>query len=258
MPARTWSCLIPGHPFLLLIALLTITASSLRAQEIDFKSSPSRARLLELFSSEGCSSCPPAEAWVSRLKDDPGLWTDLFPVVFHVDYWDNLGWPDRFARPAFTQRQQDYAARLGQESVYTPEFIANGHEWRGWFHGEPLPAASTATSGELAVSTKGNGGAFSAIYSPARPNSTYTFNLALLGFNVMTDVQRGENGGRRLQHDFVVLAFASKPLPSDDKGHYAATLDLASATGDAPGAVIAWVTGADGSLVQIAGGWLKK
>src|SRR5271170_5592196 len=131
------------------MTLLASTTMPIFADEIVFRNSGTNATLVELYSSEGCSSCPPAEAWMSKLKASPNLWNDLFPVVFHVDYWDGLGWPDRFARPAYTQRQRNYAARLGQDSVYTPEFITNGREWRGWFHGDRLPPAQDATSGDL-------------------------------------------------------------------------------------------------------------
>lgn len=71
-----------------------------------FTSAPARVTLLELYSSEGCSSCPLADAWVNSLQAGPGLWTQLVPVVFHVDYWDYIGWKDRFATPAFTDRQR--------------------------------------------------------------------------------------------------------------------------------------------------------
>jgi len=65
----------------------------------DFTSTARQVNLVELFTSEGCSSCPPAEGWFSKLKQEPGLWTDFVPVAFHVDYWDTIGWTDRFASP---------------------------------------------------------------------------------------------------------------------------------------------------------------
>ncbi|MDB4793761.1 DUF1223 domain-containing protein, partial [Methylacidiphilales bacterium] len=88
------------------------TTMPLRAQDVVFKSNIPTASLIELYSSEGCSSCPPAEAWVNDLKSAPELWKSIFPVVFHVDYWDGLGWPDRFSRADYTQRQRNYAAQL--------------------------------------------------------------------------------------------------------------------------------------------------
>jgi hypothetical protein len=242
------------------MTLLSTTASPLLAQDIVFKGNGSKATLVELFSSEGCSSCPPAEAWVSKLKDSPRLWNDLFPVVFHVDYWDGLGWPDRFASPDYTQRQRTYAARLGQDSVYTPEFVTNGREWRGWFHGEALPSTQAGTSGALTVSSSGNGKKISVAYAPVSADSApaYTVNVALLGANVISDVGGGENGGRQLQHDFVVLGFASQPLAGKDQKLESGDIALTSSIDTPAAAVIAWISTEDGSLVQIAGGWLRS
>src|ERR1700676_1589940 len=97
--------------------------------EISFESKPARTHLLELFTSEGCSSCPPAEAWLGKLKSDDRLWKDFVPIAFHVDYWDGLGWKDRFAQPEWTRRQNSYAVRWGGSSVYTPGFVLDGREW---------------------------------------------------------------------------------------------------------------------------------
>src|SRR5258707_11357310 len=76
-----------------------------------FESGRTKTHLIELFTSEGCSSCPPAEAWVSKLKDEPRLWRDFVPLAFHVDYWDRLGWRDPFAAKQWTARQYDYSSR---------------------------------------------------------------------------------------------------------------------------------------------------
>src|SRR5262249_10561477 len=91
-----------------------------------FESGEKQSSLIELFTSEGCSSCPPAEKWMSALKSSQDLWKRTVPIVFHVDYWDHLGWRDRFAKPEFTSRQQHYAATWGGDSVYTPSFVVNG------------------------------------------------------------------------------------------------------------------------------------
>ena len=247
---------------ILKLTVITILVSAgtipLHSQDIVFKNSGARATLVELYSSEGCSSCPPAEAWISNLKTSPSLWTKIFPVAFHVDYWDGLGWPDRFAKPAYTQRQRNYAAQLGQDSVYTPEFVTSGREWRGWFHGEQSLPAPTATSGELSLDIKDGGKTVSASYLPASQvgSPAYTVNIALLGVNVLSDVKSGENGGRQLQHDFVVLDFKSKPMISG-QSFESGRVDLKPSTDDPPGAVVAWVSDTNGSIVQVAGGWLK-
>ena len=227
------------------------------AQAVVFKSHGGQATLVELYSSEGCSSCPPAEAWISNLKTAPGLFTSIFPVVFHVDYWDGLGWPDRFARPAYTERQRQYAARLGQDSVYTPEFVASGREWRGWFDGDRRPPSAGHTDGDLSVNVEDGGAKVSAEFTPSVDSSgrRYVMNIALLGVGIESDVKSGENGGRQLRHDFVVLDFKSQPLTKAG-GFKSGTVELAPSSGDSPGALVAWVSADDGSIVQVAGGWL--
>ncbi|MFN2476505.1 MAG: DUF1223 domain-containing protein, partial [Chthoniobacterales bacterium] len=107
----------PLLSFALLAAAALAPASDARAADKMFESGPNKTRLLELFTSEGCSSCPPAEAWLSQLKDDARLWHDFVPLAFHVDYWDRLGWRDPFASKAWTARQYDYSARWKNGSV---------------------------------------------------------------------------------------------------------------------------------------------
>ena len=244
--------------FLLFLAL-GATGLPLAAQDLVLKSGDTPSSLVELYSSEGCSSCPPAEEWLNDLRNAPGLWKTIFPVAFHVDYWDGLGWPDRFARADYTQRQRDYASRLGQDSVYTPEFVLNGLEWRrDWLGGQAIPDRGPVKSGSLVVTIDAK--KLTASYTPAAATadaSKLTINVALLGFNLVTDVKRGENGGRTLKHDFVVLGFQSRSMVADGRGSSAVgPLDLKSTTDDAPGAVVVWVSRPDGSIVQVVGGWL--
>ena len=119
------------------------------AEPRHFTSGENRVHLLELYSSEGCSSCPPAEEWLGALREAPGLWRDFIPIVFPVDYWDHLGWRDRYGRKAYTTRQYAYATQWRSNNVYTPEFVLDGVEWRSAERG-PLPAA-TAHTGVLTV-----------------------------------------------------------------------------------------------------------
>src|SRR5256886_7314986 len=127
---------------------------------------------VELFTSEGCSSCPPADAWISQLKESPDLWKKIVPVVFHVDYWDNLGWRDRFAKPEFTERQRRYVAACRGDSVYTPGFVVNGREWRDWVCNRALwrerPAKTRNLRAILSDETDVTA-AFSRTTSPATP-----------------------------------------------------------------------------------------
>src|SRR6188472_2378721 len=118
-----------------------------RGGEATIESGKTRTHLIELFTSEGCSSCPPAEAWLSKLKDEPRLWRDFVPMAFHVDYWDRLGWRDPFATKEWTARQYDYSARWRSTTVYTPGFVLDGREWRN----SALPSASNDKPGVLMI-----------------------------------------------------------------------------------------------------------
>src|SRR5205823_9928722 len=100
------------------------------ADNVVFESGPKKIQLLELFTSEGCSSCPPAEASLGRLVNDPRLWHEFVPVAFPVDYWDRLGRKHPLASVEWTKRQRLYAANWNAETVYTPAFVLNGREWR--------------------------------------------------------------------------------------------------------------------------------
>jgi hypothetical protein len=97
-----------------LIAPLAVVAGPL-----EFESSAARVSLLELYTSEGCSSCPPADRFVNGLKSDRRLWREVVPVAFHVDYWDYIGWQDRFASPQYSERQRSYARSGYVKGVYT-------------------------------------------------------------------------------------------------------------------------------------------
>jgi len=242
----------------MLFAQILIGRADAQSPEITFSNSAAKASLIELYTSEGCSSCPPAEAWLGGLKSSPKLWTEIFPLNFHVDYWDGLGWPDRFASPGYTQRQRDYASSLGQDSVYTPEFVVDGAEFRGWFHGEPLPHAA-AKAGQLKIAFAG--GKFSGSYVPADGGSArgLSLNIAILGEGLVSDVKAGENDGRQLKHDFIVLGFTTTPLAAaGGSAMQAGPVAIKSATGDSPAAVVGWVSGSDGSILQIAGGWMSS
>ena len=218
------------------------------------QSGPARASLLELYTSEGCSSCPPAEAWLSKLRDDPRLWKEIVPIAFHVDYWDNLGWKDRFASAAYTSRQREYAARWSSGSVYTPGFVLDGREWRGWFSQQGLTSQKTA-AGVLSINVPAAGRAATVTYRSAGQSTGAAREvcLAVLGFDVKSDVKAGENRGRALAHDFVALSYEKKPLLEKS-----AEFRLpAKPAGVGRLALAAWVVEpGKGEPEQAVGGWL--
>ncbi|MGI8437156.1 MAG: DUF1223 domain-containing protein [Chthoniobacterales bacterium] len=237
----------------LLLALAFATPLPAQTNETTFTSKSTRTHLLELYTSEGCSSCPPAEAWFSQLKDAPGLWQNFVPLAYHVDYWDRLGWRDPFASKAWTARQYAYSALWKSGSVYTPGFVLDGKEERD----REIPSASNEKAGILKVSLRGSDRA-QVSYEPANAaGRSFTVHVAKLGFGLKIKVKAGENKGRDLSHDFVVLGQTDVPLTS-------ASAEVRIPANDAPTAsptrtaLAVWVTEV-GRLepLQATGGWLR-
>jgi hypothetical protein len=161
--------------------------------------------VVELFTSEGCSSCPPADALLGELAQRP----DVVPLAFHVDYWDYIGWKDPYASPASTQRQHDYAAALGLHMVYTPQMIVDGRtDVVGSERGDVETAIGRAAARpKLAVSIeKDAGGGYRVVIPPAAPpaGGPATVWLALFDSARETSVKQGENGGRTLKEYNIV------------------------------------------------------
>ena len=167
--------------------------------------------LVELFTSEGCSSCPPADALLMRLgRTQPVREADVIVLEEHVDYWDRLGWKDPFSSEAATTRQGEYGDALGGRQVYTPQMVVDGHaEFVGNSEGEALRAvraAGAAHKPAVHLSWADNG--MLAIHVEALTNATRGDTprviLAVAENMLHSDVKRGENAGRALEHDGVV------------------------------------------------------
>lgn len=217
--------------------------------EISFESKPARTHLIELFTSEGCSSCPPAETWLGKLQSDPRLWIDFVPIAFHVTYWDNAAWRDPFASKEWTSRQYAYSALWKSSSVYTPAFVLDGREWLK----REIQITAGEPSGVLKIVVT-NGEKAAVTFSPAAKDARqYETHVAQLGFGLQSNVKGGENGGRNLVHDFVVLSMATTRLSGSP-----ATLPLTKTAAGSRRGLAAWVT-EPGSLepIQATGGWLQ-
>jgi len=244
-----------------LAALLISTARLLSADSFQFQSDATQTSLVEHYTSEGCSSCPPAEAWLSRLKGSPKIWKNFVPVAFHVDYWDRLGWKDSFAAKAYSERQRDYAGQWRSDSVYTPGFVLDGKEWRGWFSHAELRPSRSGPVGVLTARSE-DGKQWRLRFQPAGKSAStaYDFDAALLGFDLISDVRAGENHGRKLEHDFVVLALASTASRRDGEA-FQAVLSVNSKLGASAKrlAIAAWVTPSRSlQPLQAVGGWLSS
>lgn len=242
---------------LLLILLLACWKSSIAETSQSFRSGPKQVHLLELYTSQGCSSCPPAEKWLSRMMDSDDLWKRIIPVNFHVDYWDNLGWPDRYASSKYTQRQYIYKALGNTNVVATPGFVINGQGWSGWFYGHKLPRLTSPNVGELSLEIKDK--AFTAKFdSPRFTNKQLTLNIVQLGFGLFDQIKRGENEGKLLRQDFVVLSFQQLPF-TQSKTKFSVNSKLVKLTNSSPiSGVAAWITADNNPTpIQSVGGYLK-
>ncbi len=172
-----------------------IIATALTA--IALASAPARAGgpatgVVELFTSQGCSSCPPADATLSKVIDQGGF----VALAWHVDYWDYLGWRDTFSSPAATARQADYAAHIGDGS-YTPEFVVNGTKGSsnsGVIASSSLPVSVSVSGGEAHVGA-GQG----------------TANVYLVNFeqSATVPIARGENAGHSITYRHIVTSMKS-------------------------------------------------
>jgi hypothetical protein len=173
--------------------------------------------VVELYTSEGCSSCPPAEKWLNSLKGKTAPNSSANPAViqaFHVNYWDYIGWTDRFATAAHTNRQRQISAWNKQNGIYTPQMVLNGADWRGW-GGVGSFSAAVPVSKILATSTinlmQTGADHFEAVVSPVpgavSPNGTWAAYWTITEHGHVTKVKTGENSGETLKHDFVVRQY---------------------------------------------------
>jgi hypothetical protein len=202
--------------------------------------------VVELFTSEGCSSCPAADdvlADLSRSPRSPAAGGLVFTLAFHVDYWDDLGWPDRFASPELTARQRGYARAFGLRGMYTPQMVVGGTEQ---FTGSDRDSADAAIARALAHpapvhltlrAKKIVPGSFAVDWTATGVPAGEQLSLALVETATSTAVRAGENAGRTLHHANVVRALVSLPL-SGPSG--TATLALPAGKTMGPGAVVAF------------------
>ena len=243
-------------PVLLLFFFLAISIQ-IESHAIDrnFSSGDNKVRLVELYTSEGCSSCPPAEQWMNRLKDDSRLWKHFVPVAFHVDYWDYIGWKDPFANSDYGLRQRKYKQQGNIRTVYTPGIIIDGKEWRNWHYRRNVPL-SDKTVGNLDVVVRGND--LSAEFSPVdKQVQDWELNVAVLGFNLSSHVSAGENSGRKLEHEFVVLSHERKL--SDERSWQVKLPDVKNKASVMRTGLAVWVNKkGQQTPVQATGGWLSE
>jgi hypothetical protein len=172
--------------------------------------------VVELFTSDGCSSCPPADEALEALADAGDA--RIYPLAFHVDYWDELGWKDRFASPAFTMRQQAYAHVLGVRGLYTPQMIVNGAEEligsdRARAQVTLSHALERAATLRVSIHSRDAGPRGALVdYEVSEAPPGAVLNVAVVERRVTTSVRAGENAGKTLRHTNVVRGLVTVPL----------------------------------------------
>jgi len=250
---------LPGFRQFLLILLIAFSAIA-KGDERMIQSSDPAPTVIELYTSQGCSSCPPAENWINRFTNHPELWSSLIPINFHVDYWDYLGWKDPFALPDFSLRQRSYRRSGLARNVATPGFVVNGEGWNGWFYGRNLTDSGARMQGELSALINGDSVSvqFKNVDSQGESAKAPSLHLARLGFGIQTTVKRGENAGKVLQHDFVVTGYSHHRM-NQEEGRWTVHTQLPQArSGNAKReAIVIWVqNNAQPTPIQIAADWL--
>ena len=206
---------------LALVSLQTLAAGG----SCEAHSSATRVSVLELYTSEGCNSCPPADRWVSALPARGFTSDRVIALAFHVDYWDQLGWPDRMAKAQFSARQRMQAERNRANVVYTPQLLLNGADYRqssadSGFGDRVnelnrLPAAADLFLRQRPASSAVEVELDMRLLQTARGVAqTY---VAITENRLQSAIKAGENQGKLLQHDFVVRELIG-PLTADGAG----------------------------------------
>ena len=187
--------------------------------------------VIELFTSQGCSSCPPADRLMAKtISDATRKQQKILALSFHVDYWNRLGWTDPFSNAAFTQRQNDYVSSLKLEGAYTPQMIVNGsNEFVGSDENALSSSLRKALSEKAEVSfsklnsVQENDGSVKLSYSLEGNYAGCDIRFAMLSLKESTSVQRGENGGHTLVNENVVRQFISKKATASGEIAFAAS-----------------------------------
>jgi hypothetical protein len=209
------------------------------------RSTDARMHVVELYTSEGCDSCPPAEHWMSSLLQH----AELVGLEFHVNYWDSGEWNDPFDNAAFTERQRMISRRGADGQYYTPQIWLDGKLWHNWPKGSPPePHAGHAPSLSLAAGLSDTLQARVDVEDAAGATDDLGIYVAVTENGLSSTVRGGENRGKKLAHDEVVRALAG-PLALP---HATAEFRLPPKMDTAKSAIVAFVQSkGDGTIVQV-------
>ena len=199
------------------IVAVALVTRPVAAEVCAAKSGKETVPLIELYTSEGCDSCPPADRWLSTTIPAGATGANAIALAFHVDYWDRLGWKDRFASAASTERQYAMAHANRSRLVYTPQVMVQGHDFPDW-HGKGgagvlAAVAAKPARARIAVEAEAQHGAIAVKATASVPAGADRKNtalfVALTDSRLVSEVKAGENAGVRLTHDHVVRTLSA-------------------------------------------------
>ena len=190
-----------------LVAVIFLNSSVMAQKAENLTAKSKKSVLVELFTSEGCSSCPSADSVLARLeKEQPNTNAEIITLALHVDYWNYLGWKDEFSSALYSQRQNSYSNTFGLDSNYTPQMVVDGQkEFVGSNFGKAQQAISDALKNDKAnIEISNTENNLNVKISDLPTHEKSNMWLVIAEDNLSTNVRRGENSGRTLQHVSVV------------------------------------------------------
>lgn len=236
------------------------------AMTCEVRSPAHRVALVELFTSEGCSSCPPADRWLTKLNRPGSGFDKLVPLSLHVTYWDYIGWKDPYAQAQFTSRQRDYARQRGTTSVYTPQVVLAGKDFPVWSGGAfdreiaQLQKQPASVRIELQGSAVGSALQFKVridrqpqVSAGAGSAQADQLHLVIFEMGLQSKVTRGENRGETLTHDYVVRQWQGPIELTANTNQYKEIVNLAAPSAGRSLGVAAFIQDGRGSVLQATG-----
>ena len=221
-----------------------------------FESGKTQVKLLELYTSQSCSSCPPAENWLNQFYKSNFLWKKVVPVAYHVTYWNHLSWEDQFSKEEFSAKQRKYSSITGS-GVYTPQFVLAGKDYRNWRHKslrDTINSNEEVGNLKAIISEKGK---VKIEFTPnAKLNIEYLVcNMAFIINNQTTKVKSGENAGETISQNFITKEWkASSAKKSQNK--FLCEFDIPNLQYDS---IAFWVMNPKTQeVIQAAGGHLSQ
>jgi hypothetical protein len=241
------------------LCAIMFASNAIAQSQCSAVSGPHTNALVELYTSEGCSSCPPADQWLTHLKNQSSQSGNIVPIALHVDYWDYIGWKDNFANPTFAKRQREMAASGHARGVYTPQLAINGQDTHSWlsdarFKSEVSSINRMPAKAEIRLTVNAQTDKSVQVSTNIKTAEAgpLVYYLALQENNLQSTVNAGENRGELLHHDYVVRQWLGPfKVSADGKTSVSHEIQLQSAWKQSDLSMVAFVQNpATGKILQ--------